>query len=1105
PVSAPYASITFDYATQAIGHVRLGYQAGIAFMQSQQLQSVRVTNDGSTMRYYALTYATSGSGSQYQQLKQVQECRNAAKTVCYPATQFTWSAANYHVMSGTLQSGPSFANLVGYKVADIDGDGRQDVVYALNGDFRCQGKTAIYVGFADQTSAGEMTLTPFSQYPTCALFDLADHDIAWYLTDYNGDGKPDLLMGGGAGSHWKVYPGQGRPGVGETVFNKLTDLLAGLTTPITVPTGFSAAGVLLDVNGDGLADFIYPVSGSTSGHAIAKARLLQRQSDGSFAFSAPYQVTFTYAAGRDHCTHPAACEFNFFYNDARRHSAITNDINGDGRADITLVIHAKPTDGVPLSTPASPAFNPLLGTAQATPASVPDPGTFYWYQFTVNSITPPSGSTAGSIHLAEYWDAPMANSGGVLPDTQGQLQVIDLNADGLADLFYQDATTQSTYHALINTGDGYESDITVTGLADTATDFQYADINGDGRVDLLFPIPFTDNYHYVNVIPDATSGNGWGFSAPAATTIPHHSGWLSLIGDFDGDAAPDQVSIQATTSNNLKTNRVNGSLGCAAADDKAICSRYHAHDVITDFIDGHGAKTTVVYQPLTNKGVYQRGSENTKTSGQSSLQANTDFGWGSPVFDVLAPIYVVSEVSSSAPIQGDPAHVSAVGYAYLGALMQSGGRGFLGFYEIFSFDANDAAREGNQYIVTVNAYAQQYPFIGMPESSFTVAFNGSLTRGTAQLDQCAANIDDGGDCFAGAGEIVWPQPYTTGVIVANGATQPACNGPGCTVASVSACTNTSTLMQPNAVASGLFTPQPVAQPVFVYKYVSVARQADLGGGIGIPGVQVTAQTTHTTCYDGNANTPSHGNLLYSRSVTADGSNTVVAQKLTANTYTDNTANWFLGRLSHSSVTFVRPGTPNIVRSSDFTYAPNSGLLTSTEVENNQGAALELLTVYQNDAWGNRTASYTCSNSYSVSSCQSTTGLAQRQSGSTVHRYAKTSYDSRGRYPTASRLPFYTASGFSHLNEQTAQTVSDRDEFGNATTKTGINGLQQISESGALGRPYFAADTTGKASTTTFRNCGSGANKVPCSSDTMLTFRSQTVSAGAATTWTYFDV
>lgn len=1114
PVSSPFASVTFNYATQPIGQVRLGYQAGVAFLQSQQLSSVSVTNSGTTMRYYSLTYGTSTSGSGLPQLQQVKECRDSGQMVCFPPTTFAWSQANYSYVADSNQTGPAFQNLVSYKLADVDGDGRQDFVYAVNGVSACGSNSAIYVGFLDQTSTHQMTLTTANQTPVCAPMDLTNHDQAWYLLDYDGDGRADLLIGGNAGSNWAVYPSTGRPASGGTVFAG-NNLLAG--NPITVPAGLTAVGILADMNGDGLPDFITPdYSGPINpvttlthqAYSGLSVRYLQRQSNGSLGFSPPYEIILTFT---DSTCDPGAqvtCTINFFNTNTGNQSVNTNDVDGDGRADLTFLLTTtpcspctqSPTNGIKV------AFDPTIGT----PAGPTIPNTkYYWYQFTANGLyTPSGGATEQLVH--EYIDLSVQTDL-TLPTSLNQMFVVDINGDGMSDLLYQDATdhTGQTYRVYLNTGYGYRATtLSVTGLNSDPATFQFADINGDGRLDLLYPSGA--GYSYVDVVP--STGSGWAFSAPASAPagLKYTSGWISLIGDFDGDGVADFLSFTKANSNNLYTSRVAGGGTCTSATDLASCSRYHAHDVITGFTNGYGATTTVAYQPLTNEGVYQRGGENTlndtNVPKRSSLQLNTDFGWYSPVFDVIAPMYVVSEVQSSAPTQNNPGNVSTVYYAYTGALMQSGGRGFLGFFENLTFDANDAMNEGNQYMVSLNAYAQRYPFTGIPENSFKTAFTGSLTRGLPKLDTCANNIEDASNCFQPAGSYVWTWPYNTGVIVSNGGALPACNGAGCTSVSVSDCTSTAApaVAMPQDLGAGAFMPPAVAQPVFPYAHITVDSQADLGGGIGQAGAQVTSGTTGYFCYD--TNSPSHGNLVNSRTVTTDGAGNVEEQKLTANTFTDDTAHWYLGRLTHSDITFVRPNTPNVPRSTDFTYDPTTGLLTSEEVEKGQGANLDLLTVYTLDAYGNRTGAYQCNgSSFTTTTCSSTTGFVQQQSGTTVHRYAKTAFDGIGRYSTGSALPFYSSGGAGNLNEQTAITISGRDEFGNATGQSSVNGMTQTSEFGALGRPYFAADNTGKATTTTFRLCGTGTNQVGCSNDAMLKFRSQTATVGAPTTWMYFDV
>lgn len=1112
PTVSPYASVTFNYQNLPTANMRLGYQGSVAFVQTQQLTSVSVTSSSTMMRYYGLTYGTSASGSGAQQLQKVTECRDNSQAVCFPPTVFTWSPATYSFATDTAQSGPNFSNLVSYKVADIDGDGRQDIVWATN-DGSCGSNSRINVSFLDRnTTTGQMTLVTPTQSAFCAQRNLQSDDMSWGLVDYDGDGKADLIIAGAEGGNWSLYLSNGRPASGGAVFGP-TDQLASLSPPIPVLSGSASHPIkLLDVNGDGLLDILYPVTPSAStGNASVLLRLLQRQSNGTLSFSAPYALDFQYSAS-DTCIF-VQCTNNFTSDDVLFSQGL--DVNGDGKGDLMMFVE-QPCGGActgPTSaaTKSTSPVQPLFDAAQRPQATSPNSTRFsngWWYQFYADGTEPPaSGYTIPRFRFSEYWRALDYFSGGTFGGGSVVLEA-DVNGDGLMDLVYQDAQTPSTFWVMLNTGVvndpsgipavySYKSPISVTGIPNGSY-LQVVDINGDGRADLVFPSAAGGTFSYVSLNPDGTFTSPQTVSGGGMTAGGTLSQWINLIGDFDGDGAPDFVRIQPASGSNLYTSRA------------ASGVRYHPRDVITQFKNGLGAATTVTYQPLTNEGVYQRGGE----AGYPAVQLD-NYGWGSPVFDLIAPMYVVSQVSSSAPTQGAPNNVSTLYYRYAGGLLQAGGRGFLGFYETWTFDGNDRANVGNQYIVTVNSYAQNYPFIGMPLTTFKLAFNGTLTRGSAQLDACAANPESSTyNCFAPAGTMPWPDlitnPATAGVTVGYGGSLPVCNGAGCTVPDQTKCTSSSpSILAPATLTSGNFTPPATAQPVFSYLYYASGVQADLSGSPGTSGAAITAQTINYFCYDGSATTPSHGDLLNSRTITEDGSGSVIAQKLTSNTFADDTTNWFLGRLTNSTVTFVRPNTSNVVRTSDFTYDSTTGLLTSEEVEKGQGANLDLLTVYTyTDAsgynFGNRTAAYQCSNGFTPTSCQSTAGFTQQQSGTTVHRYAKTAFDSIGRYSTGSALPFYSVGGSGNLNEQTAISIGARDEFGNATSRSSINGLTQTTEAGTLGRPYFAADNTGKASTTTYRPCNSGGTHL-CSSDAMLVFRSQTVTVGAPTTWTYFDV
>ncbi|HEX7917057.1 FG-GAP-like repeat-containing protein [Rudaea sp.] len=1101
----PYASVSFGYSPLSTTLMRLGYQSGVAFVQTQQLTSVTVTDasntSNSTLRYYALSYLPSNSGSQFPQLQWIKECRDSTAAVCFPPTTFTWSTAQNTLQPGTkyqTPAGPNYTNLAGYKIADVDGDGRQDFVWAANNGPCGSSVSSIYVGFLDRTSTGEMTLTTASQTPTCAPINLSGNDQSWYLLDYDGDGRADLLIGGAIGSNWKVFSSLGRPSTNGAVFGT-TDLLASLSPAIAVtsytdPRGnvsTAAVGLLADLNGDGLPDFIYPTGGSGFG-----TRFLVRQGS-ALAFSPAYQVN--YSVNDTNCTFanfPNAstldCFISIFNTTSTLHrSAIAADVNGDGRSDLTALVQAVTTfEGCPTCSTSTNRRN-------------------YWSQFVVSQITPPNGSTPGVVALQEtWWDTSALSASPTMPQDSNQVFVVDLNGDGLSDIVYQDATTATTYWALINNGNGYGAAIFVTGISNGQF-LQLVDINGDGKTDLVYPVTSpTDStaYSSFNYVSVAVNASGWYFTAPIQVPgggLIGHNDWIHLIGDFDGDGAPDYFGLSTTaTSNNLYASRTG--------------TRYQPRDVITQFKNGLGATTQVSYQPLTNIGVYQRGG----TNGYPALTGSIDFGWGSPVFDVLAPMYVVSQASSSAPTQANASAVSTVYYRYAGALMQGGGRGFLGFYDIWNFDANDSSAVGNQYIAVLNRYAQRFPITGMPIATVKQALGGAMTRGSAQLDACAANPETlGYNCFSGITgtssaptfQTLWPN--IAGTQFSFSYQTPICAGPGClmTVAA-SKCTvggNTTSpaMARPTDYTAGIFSGSATPGPVFGYVSYSQDYQGDLATGTPTTPAWY-AEVENWFCYDGNGAIAGTGNLAASRTLTTNAAGTTTADKVVTNTYSDNAAGWQLGRLTKSIVQFARPNQTTRQRSTNYTYDPASGFLTSERIQAGGSADQDLRTLYDLDAFGNRTGAYQCSNDVTDTQCRAgaTNGsVTQRQTGTTVLRYAKTNYDNSGSYVIGSRLPFATVSG--GWNEQTATAISFRDEFGNATQQNSINGTTQTALFGTLGRPYFTSDNIGHAGTTTFRMCGTGTNKVNCgsNSDNRLVFRSQVVTAGGASSWTYFDV
>lgn len=1161
PASAPYAHVVFTYVTVGADGVRVGYQSGVGFLQSQQLTGVLVSEDtAGKLRHYRLQYrssilASAGSGSAVPRLSQVRECRDdSTAAVCYAPTTFEWSQANAKLVAqdGPVENPSAYMTaLVGLKVADIDGDGRQDIVWATNDGSCAGGASRLRVGFLNGTAGPDQL--DLREGP-CAPINLANNDRAWYFLDYDGDGRADLLIGGAPGSTWAIYRGLGRSG---SVFDTSTNLIAPLAIPVPKndPNAKAAVGLLADVNGDGLPDFISAVdSTEVKGDVDTVARVMMRQADGTFAFGPPAYVSFnplpTASDGSNDCNRIISkssgntvyqyCSFNLLYNDPQRHSAIVTDVNGDGRADLTLIVQVNKivdTSGTcPRCVAARHAwmtFDATLGETPAGPADVSPPATplgLYWYQFTAAGAT--MGTSGTALQFDEFWHEPISGPKSKLTHATNDFFAVDLTGDGLTDILYRDKSgSGDAYDVLVNTGSGYLDPVQIRGI-ENGDKLQLLDMNGDGKTDIVYydvPTPCAEKYcphvyHYVSLNPDGSGG--WTFTSPAAIDgwqFPGDSGsvnWLAMAGDFDGDGVPDVFTYEFHPKDGAVIgyhfSRPAGGSGCPATNHDAGCSRYHPRDVIVGIRNGLGATTSLAYQPLTNKGVYEWGYGNARAR---ALSAYREFGYGSPVLDVVAPIYVVAQASSSAPQQNAPDALSTVHYRYAGALMQAGGRGFLGFAQTWALDANDVDVTGH-YIVTVNQYFQNYPFIGLPQSTKRLAFPKASTASgwtfgseavSGDLDACAQNSEAAGfDCFAPIGERGWPDLAAGAVTVGVSLNQPGCNGPGCSANPYLATCANAVGSAPSAAktaamtSAGLFSPRPRPAPLFSHVVHSVDAQYDLETGAP------TAQTDVYSCYE-----DAYADLTHSNTITSDGVDGLVAQKLLANTYDTGAAtlaNWYLGRLTASATTFSRPGQADVTRRSAFAYDAATGLLMQERIQPNGAADEDLTTVYLLDVYGNRTAAFQCSADV-LANCTST-ALPQQSDGTTVHRYAKTLYDSRGRYTTGSVLPFFASSGAAP-NEEQAVTIDARDEFGNVTRQHSINGLVQTSLAGALGRPYFAGDNTGKAATTTYALCSGFGGTADCGSDSMLVFRSATVSASATiggtstalapTAWTYYDV
>lgn len=1007
PARLPYARIIFNYVAKPTDQWIYGYQSGGRIVQSRQVDSISSVGYEQFARFYELTYGTSVSGSKVDTLTSFQECRDYNKTVCLPATTFAWSQAK-HELATTQSWNPGYfgstQKFEGFKFGDVDGDGRSDLVWLKDG---ASGETCstehVMVSFGELDASGRQSYSA-PVFAGCTPTELQSSlgEGSWQLFDYTGDGREDLFVAGGA--KWFLYASMGRV---AQPFNTSVDLLASIYIPMAYSPYAGYHPQLTDLNGDGLFDVFYLNSGM-------RVRLMER-SGSNFVWGAERQVTFVPEPpppcppeAIDGCTISSPSLY-----DPERFRL--NDFNGDAASDLIFTVNQN--------------WKELCeGDLEMCPKPVLHVTAPRKYTYAVSAVdaTAIEFKRQGSVLSDMWWNAkPLVG---------------DINGDGLTDLVYQRSVDQAFAYSL-NTGVSFLPSV-VVGALPRPEHAKLLDVNGDGRADLLYINTEADGtYRYFVRYSLSTGGFGaqdriagnWALPCIGAACDPN--AFAHMFSDMDGDGALDYFAIK------IDTNPV------FYLSQAGATSRAQPRDVITSITNGLGAKTEVSYAPLTNIAVYRR---------DSNSRNSLNWGRGSPVMDFLAPTYVVAKASSSSPQAGFPNAMASLYYRYAGAKVQAGGRGFLGFREIVTYDPNQTGG----YVATSTEYAQHFPYIGMPTQTIKRAFNGSAYV----MDSCLTLMPNNA-CYGLPGT---GHPAVGGSWFADSA-------------------------QIWEVAPA-FAPGSQA-PLHVRTSGTEEKLRDPIGG---------AQTSRiVTTFDYGA----YGNVTATTADTYEGiGSTAMATVITANIYTDNPSLWRLGRLTNSVVTHRRPGRADVVRESSFGYSmagAATGLLAFERTQPNGTADQSLLKEYAVDEFGNRTVVETCADP--AAACSPTIDF-HPTTPTAIQRYQRVAYDSIGRFPLATYELFWNANG---ATERATQTVVSRDIFGNVTEATDANGASAVAVPGTFGRPYYSW-TQSVTETTAGDPAGGVESKVEYAWCAMVTcptggkFRQATTIDGVPTAWAYFD-
>ncbi len=354
---------------------------------------------------------------------------------------------------------------------DFNGDGNTDVVVFGNGS----PTSGAYVLLGN--GAGGFAAPAF--YPTGGI----DGQLA--TGDFNGDGRLDLAVAGGAA--YSVLLGDGQGGFGPAV-----------TTPLT----FNAASIVAgDFNLDGKLDLV-TASSST-------VRLLSGDGTGKFN------------GGPD----------NFILDQAYR--ANSGDFNGDGKLDVAV-------------TNTSSAVSILLGDGAGgfAPAqhfgTGPGPVYFVVGDFDRDGKADLLTSDAGTDDLAllrgegtgAFKTASLFAAGLIPFHAAGG----DFNRDGRPDLAVANIG-QNHVSILLGLGNGKFA----TGPKVNVTDAAFvavADFNRDGKQDLAIPTASP----FFSTVSIALGDGAGGFGTPTAFTAGTNSRAIA-VADFDNDGKSDMAVV----------------------------------------------------------------------------------------------------------------------------------------------------------------------------------------------------------------------------------------------------------------------------------------------------------------------------------------------------------------------------------------------------------------------------------------------------------------------------------------------------------------------------------------------------------------------------------
>lgn len=713
--STSHADVTFEYQAGQRADARTVYVAGYSFAYNKLLDQVVTRSDNEELRRYKLGYRDlSESFNKINKLQDIQEC---VGDLCREAKlSFGWTEPQVSYERGVSASMRSkkHRGLYTYKPADINGDGYQDVMYLQwqvdpddgDTDHRFQYMLANNGRLEQAKFAEEGTSNTSDSLHYSEDVEANGEKVVLEVIDYNADGRQDAIVYRTNGNEWSVHLSIPKDDGSWALSSER------LSTGIHVDSA-----QFIDMNGDGLQDAFYM---DDTGKAYV--RYLEVDPD---VLDASSNVYYHFS---DTPTE-LSVDGNAWPEIERADYAITHaynlvdiggqDVNGDGIVDMLIERRTSACDIGLLEDGTqyeicdfSYAYGmfTLVSNHELTVfnmiADEDISGNPIWYE--------------GDPKYDGYYTLP------ALPPKEVPLKILmtDINGDGLSDMYYtlenKSTEAERNWAFKLSDGTGFIGDGKPVYKASGQTaftkdeNFQWVDMNQDGYLDLTW-------------VDDATYAKLWDPMTEnflAKQKVNDYSGADDVrYLDVNGDGVSDMIRVHA--SNQTVTTAVASPVVGDEWVNGALYERgevqFGRANMMTSVYNGFGSLTEIQYEPLSNTDHYSRpehGNEAQAGDFYAAINGEWDIPTeyqrfsrdnSEPVLDLLAPMYVVTAVSSHAAATAlEDRHATLdVAYYYSGLKVQAAGRGMLGFKQIRTVDED-------RKVETTTHYRQDFPFIGMP-------------------------------------------------------------------------------------------------------------------------------------------------------------------------------------------------------------------------------------------------------------------------------------------------------------------------------------------------------------------------------------------------------